>query len=65
MEFVRNLRQDEHKLIVELNDTTADRPNLIASIVAIGGKVLSVYETEHPLEEIYLKLIKEDENNDT
>lgn len=59
--FVREVAQDGNKLLIELDDTEKNRPELVKTIVNSGGQVLSVGEKQYPLEEVYLKLIHEGE----
>ena len=62
--FVRNVETDENKLLVELDDPERNGPELVRLIVEAGGRVISVLEEHHSLEEVYLSLIQENENND-
>lgn len=47
--------------MVELTDFDKHRPDLVECIVEAGGKIQSVYENKHSLEEIYLTLIHDKE----
>lgn len=46
-------------LIVELSDPDKETPEVISSIVAAGGKLLSVNQAGASLEDVYLKLVRE------
>ena len=62
LDFVYNVRQNESKLIVELRDIEKNRPMLIKNIVESGGMIQSVYEEKHSLEEVYLSLMRKEDN---
>jgi ABC-2 type transport system ATP-binding protein len=49
------------QLKIEMTDTQKDLPELVKSIVEAGGKIQGVTEEHHSLEEIYLSLIREKE----
>ncbi|HBQ28515.1 MAG TPA: multidrug ABC transporter ATP-binding protein [Desulfotomaculum sp.] len=59
LDFVLNVGKDGRQLIIELKDFDNNRPELIRCIVENNGKIQSVFEKRHSLEEIYLTLIKE------
>jgi ABC-2 type transport system ATP-binding protein len=65
LEQVRAVRFDEAKssLVITMDDTESDTPEVVKSIVDADGKVLSVNVVRPSLEEIYLKLMKEGEEN--
>lgn len=54
--------KDGRQLIIELRDFDKNRPELVRSIVESNGKIRSMFEKKHSLEEIYLILIKEEED---
>jgi len=63
--FVRGVRvaeDDRTVLVVHLEDADRDRPALVAEIVSAGGEILEVAEERRSLEEIYLRLVREDES---
>ena len=62
LESVQSLERDGDRLIVELADLEQERPELVKRIVEAGGQVLEVVEEEHSLEEIYLSLVSEEED---
>jgi len=37
----------------------------VRAVVEAGGRVLEVTERQHPLEEVYLRLIREEANRDS
>jgi len=47
------------ELIFNVNDPIKDNPLLVKKIVKSGGRILSVNESEHSLEDVYLKLVGE------
>ncbi len=57
--FVRKVRPQEKRLLVELADPEKNLPELVKSIVESGGRIISVNEQQHSLEEVYLSLIRE------
>lgn len=61
LSFVQNVIQEANKLIVELTEFDKNRPTLVESIVKAGGRIRSVFEKQHSLEEIYMTLLQEDE----
>lgn len=62
--FVRNLEKNHTKLSMELDDFDKNRPTLVEAIVKAGGKINSVFENKHSLEDVYMTLIREDEEKD-
>jgi ABC-2 type transport system ATP-binding protein len=60
--YVRQAGRDGNRLTVELTDHDENRPALVKSIVDYGGNILSVDEAKHSLEEIYLRLVQEDDH---
>jgi len=62
--FVQNVETDEKRLLVELDDPEKNGPELVQQIVEAGGRVISVLEEHHSLEEVYLSLVREDANHD-
>ena len=60
LHFVEDVKEEDTQLILGLTEPDKNRPEVVKAIVDAGGRILGVSETEHPLEEIYLKLIHED-----
>jgi ABC-2 type transport system ATP-binding protein len=42
-----------------------NRPELVKAMVEAGGRVIAVSEKQYPLEEVYLKLIREEDGNES
>jgi len=61
LDFVRRVEQDGATLAVELTDFDRNRPALVECIVGAGGRVQSVFEKKHSLEEVYLTLLREEQ----
>lgn len=61
LDFVQSVEKDGRQLIIELRDFDKNRPELVKCIVENDGKIRSLFEKKHSLEEIYLTLIKEEE----
>ena len=63
--FVREAREEGNQLDLELTDSDRSRPELVKAIVEAGGRVIAVSEKQYPLEEVYLKLIREEDGNES
>jgi len=61
LSFVSNVERNEIQLIVGFRDFDKNRSELVRCIVEQGGNITSVFEKKHSLEEIYLTLIKEEQ----
>jgi hypothetical protein len=57
---VQGLSQEGSSLVLDL-DSDRCRPDLVAAIVQAGGRVFAVTERQYPLEEVYLRLIHEED----
>jgi ABC-2 type transport system ATP-binding protein len=60
LSFVQDLQEEGSQLILELTDSEHNRPELVKAIVEAGGRVITVIEKQYPLEDVYLKLIREE-----
>ncbi len=58
--FVQEAREEGSSLALELTDSERYRPELVRAIVEAGGRVVAVTEKQYPLEEVYLRLIREE-----
>jgi ABC-2 type transport system ATP-binding protein len=63
--FVQEVREEGSQLILELTDSERNRPELVKAIVEAGGRVIAVSEKQYPLEEVYLRLIREEGGNES
>ncbi|HEY96104.1 MAG TPA: ABC transporter ATP-binding protein [Dehalococcoidia bacterium] len=63
LDFVDDVEEKDNRLIVRLTEPDKNHPELVKEIVDAGGRILGVSEAEHHLEEIYLKLIREEKEN--
>jgi ABC-2 type transport system ATP-binding protein len=63
--FVQEVREEGNQLVLELTDSERNRPELVKAIVEAGGRVITVSEKQYPLEEVYLRLIREEEGNES
>jgi ABC-2 type transport system ATP-binding protein len=63
--FVEDIKEEQSQLILELAEPDKNRPELVKAVVDAGGRILEVSEREHPLEEIYLKLIHEEKEHES
>lgn len=64
LSFVQQVKVEDKQIVIELDDPEKNRPDLVQRIVQLGGRIMSVSEEKHSLEEVYLNLIREDKNND-
>jgi ABC-2 type transport system ATP-binding protein len=58
--FVQEVHEEGNQLVLELVDSERNRPELVKAIVEAGGRVIGVSEKQYPLEDVYLKLIREE-----
>ena len=65
LNFVQGVREEGSQLILELTDSEGNRPELVKAIVEAGGRVISVSEKQYPLEEVYLRLVREETGNES
>jgi len=63
--FVQDVREEGSQLILELSDSERNRPELVKAIVEAGGRVIGVSEKQYPLEDVYLRLIREENQNES
>ncbi len=59
--FVQEVQEEGATLLIDLTDSDRFRPDLVEAIVRAGGRVETVTEEQHPLEETYLRLIHEEQ----
>jgi ABC-2 type transport system ATP-binding protein len=62
---VQDVREEGSQLMLELTDSERNRPELVKAIVDAGGRVIAVSERQYPLEEVYLKLMREENQNES
>ncbi len=63
--FVQGVRVEGSQLILELTDLERNRPELVKAIVEAGGRVIAVSEKQYPLEDVYLRLVREENQNES
>jgi len=61
--FVESVTRVENKLVMDVEDPEEDNPEIIDLLVRSGYKVQFVGEIRHSLEEIYLKLVGNNQHN--
>jgi ABC-2 type transport system ATP-binding protein len=54
---VKGLETFENSIVMEVEDPDHNNADIISGIVGAGGRILSVSELKHSLEEAYLKLV--------
>jgi ABC-2 type transport system ATP-binding protein len=59
LSVVKNVRTSENKLVLDMDDPERENPQLVRAIVLAGGNVQYVTELRSSLEDVYLKLIRE------
>jgi ABC-2 type transport system ATP-binding protein len=59
LDFVKNVRVSDNKLILEIDDPERDNPEVVKAIVEAGGSIQYVTELRSTLEDVYLKFIRE------
>jgi len=62
LSFVQGVEHAGNKITINMDNSRKNRSELINCIVRSGGKILSVYEKKHTLEDIYLTLIREEKD---
>jgi ABC-2 type transport system ATP-binding protein len=63
--FVQEMREEGNQLVLGLTDPERSRPELVKAIVEAGGRVIGVSEKQYPLEDVYLRLIREENQNES
>jgi len=63
--FVQDAKAEGSRLNVELMDSERYRPELVRAMVEAGGKVITVYEEQYTLEQVYLRLMNEEKSSET
>lgn len=61
LNFIKSFKTEQNKIFIYSEDIDESTPEVIREIVALGGKILEVKRTVHSLEDIYIKLM--DNNN--
>jgi ABC-2 type transport system ATP-binding protein len=59
LSFVKEMRCEDNRLFLQLTDPEHNRSELVRIIVEAGGRIVEVSEQQYPLEEVYMKLIRE------
>ncbi len=59
LSFVKAVRSQDNKLILDIDSPEQDNPEVVRSIVGAGGNIQYVTELRSTLEDVYLKLIRE------
>jgi ABC-2 type transport system ATP-binding protein len=59
LNVVKTVRTSDSKLILEVNNPEQDNPEVVRTIVALGGNIQFVTELRSTLEDVYLKMVRE------
>jgi ABC-2 type transport system ATP-binding protein len=59
--FIRTVQEVEGKLLVAHDDPEADNPTIVRTLVEAGAEIQFVGELRRSLEDVYLRLIREEE----
>jgi len=62
--FVRSVETGENRLLIEVDEPEKNKPELVQRVVEAGGRVMGVLEEQHTLEEVYLSLVRENDDHD-
>jgi ABC-2 type transport system ATP-binding protein len=63
--FVQEVHEEGSQLVLELVESERNRPELVKAIVEAGGRVVGVSEKQYPLEDVYLRLIREEKGHES
>ena len=58
MNFIKEARQIDNKILVTLDSPETHNPELVRYLVGQGANIQFVGELRHSLEDVYLQLIK-------
>ncbi|GBC77166.1 ABC transporter ATP-binding protein NatA [bacterium HR08] len=61
LDFVLDVQQEDRRLVIALSDPERQNPILVRALVEVGAAIRFLTEEAHSLEEIYLRLIEEEE----
>jgi ABC-2 type transport system ATP-binding protein len=56
---VKNVKVNENRLVLDMDNPERDNPGLVRAVVEAGGNIQYVTELRSTLEDVYLKLIRE------
>ena len=59
LDVVSDVRQEDDRMILEVSDPDRHCADVVNAIVGAGGRIVSVGELRHSLEDVYLKLLGE------
>ncbi len=59
LDAVKNVKANDNKLILDVDDPEKENPGIVKAIVQAGGNIQYVTELRSTLEDVYLKLIRE------
>jgi len=62
LSFLKSVRQNGNNLVMQLEDIEKNRPLLVKNIVESGGMIQNVFEEKHSLEEVYLSLMRREDD---
>jgi ABC-2 type transport system ATP-binding protein len=59
MPSVLDVREVEGRMLIDLEDPAKQNPLIVERLASMGGQIMYVNELRHGLEDIYLKLVRE------
>jgi ABC-2 type transport system ATP-binding protein len=51
---------EDHRLVIDVKNAEQENPGLVQAIVAAGGRIQLVQEFSPSLEDVYLKIVREE-----
>ena len=64
LSFIKTVEASGDRLTIDMDEPEKNRPELVQAIVNAGGRLLDVFENKQPLEDVYLKLVHGDNENE-
>jgi len=61
LDYIKKYRVEENKIFFYSNDATLTTPKIIKELVKLNANILDINRTVHSLEDIYLKLMEDDQ----
>jgi ABC-2 type transport system ATP-binding protein len=62
--FIKEAKAVDSKLVVDLDDPESHNPEIIRLLVQAGARIQFVGELRHTLEDVYLQLVKDEDDGE-